>query len=114
MVPWHTFWTRSMHIGNGAPEVISRRLQLMAAPWPWPATTVLESQRMVWEKMLAGSQAWWSTWFALWPTLLQPWSATTWRPNQRHTTQWVRTANQALLPYSSTVNANVKRLRRVR
>ncbi|WKB52631.1 hypothetical protein [Eleftheria terrae] len=111
MVPWYTFWTRSMDIATGAPEVITRRLTMMNAPWPWPMATVLESQRMVWEKTLAASQAWWSTWFAMWPHLMQS-PQTLMRPTLHHTGHLVRTANQALLPYSRTVKSNVKRLRK--
>ncbi|MCW7538203.1 hypothetical protein OOT46_10120 [Aquabacterium sp. A7-Y] len=113
MAPWYTFWTRSMDIAWGAPQVITKRLTMMNAPWPWPAATVLESQRMVWEKTLAASQAWWSTWLAMWPHLMQA-PDKLWRPSARNTQHWVRTANRAMLPYSSTVNANVKRLGKAR
>lgn len=114
MTPWYTFWTRSAQIATGSPEVIAHRLTLMSQPWPWPAATVVESQRMVTEKMLAASEMWWAGCMAMWTggvASARPgasWHAT------RTTNQMVRAANKAMRPYSVAVNANVKRLRQQR
>lgn len=113
MIPWLTFWNRSADIAMGAPEVIHRRLTLMGQPGPWPITTVLESQLMVWEKMMAAWQASFTLYATLWPKLWMGGSALS-GTQLRATRDAVRLANKVMLPYSTTVNANVKRLRRTR
>jgi hypothetical protein len=113
MIPWLTFWTRSADIAMGAPEVIHRRLTLMGQPGPWPLTTVIESQVMVWEKMMAAWQAGLTIYTAMWPRLWTGGQAFS-GSQLRATRDAVRLANKVMLPYSTTVNANVKRLRKPR
>lgn len=113
MIPWLTFWTRSADIATGAPEVIHRRLTMMGQPGPWPIATVLESQLMVWEKMMAAWQASLSIYTTLLPGLWAGGRALS-GSHARTTRDAVRLANKVMLPYSTTVNANVKRLRKKR
>ncbi|HWP18186.1 MAG TPA: hypothetical protein VNO84_03590 [Burkholderiaceae bacterium] len=114
MPPWITLWTRSLEIAFGAPEVIARRLQMMYAPSPWTLETWLESQRMVWEKGFAAWRAWTTLWFGVWPRSLprwdQPLASGKW--SQRWHEDTARTWHQALKPYSTTVRANARRLRK--
>lgn len=108
MPPWFTFWTHVADIAFGTPEVMHRRLSMMGQPGLWPLATVLESQRMVWEKALAAWQTGVGLCTAAWPAL---WLGAA-RPQA--TLEAVRLANRAMLPYSRAVNANVRRLRKAR
>ena len=57
---WIHLWTRTMDISVGAPEVISRRLQLMQPQSLWAPKTVFEMQGMVLEKAMAALESGWA------------------------------------------------------
>lgn len=122
MTSLNTLWTRYMDIALGAPEVIARRLTWFGEPSPWTPERMWEAQLMVWEKAAAASRAWWSMYAAsipvmAWPPagLLNPQrTGVAVREAQRHGRRMTQTASQVLQPYSSTVNKNVKRLRKRR
>lgn len=107
--PWLKLWNRSTQIAVGAPEVVAHRLHLFCAPWPWTPSTVIESQQMVWEKMLTAGEMWWTLWMGVWsPAALlgsRGWDGR-YHPHALHA------MHRALEPVSSRVNANVRRLRR--
>jgi hypothetical protein len=114
--PWISLWTRTMDISVGAPEVISRRLQLMQPHTLCAPGTLFEMHGMVMEKALAAFESGWALYRAGLQTFTWPavGSSLWWAPaHQRRLSQHaLRSANQALAPLSRRVNANVKRLRR--
>jgi hypothetical protein len=105
-----------MDISVGAPEVISRRLQLMQPHTLWSPANLLEVQRMVAEKMMALAESNWAIWRAAWAMAAWPLAGTSawWTPThqQRMARHALRATDRALAPLSRRVNANVKRLRR--
>jgi hypothetical protein len=112
---WIHLWTRTMDISVGAPEVISRRLQLMQPQSLWAPKTVFEMQGMVLEKAMAALESGWALYRSGLQTFAWPafGSALWWAPaHQRRLSQHaLRSANRALAPLSRRVKANVKRLR---
>lgn len=101
--PWLRLWTQWADLAQGAPEVIQRRLSMIARQ-PLAPQTLVESQRMVLEKMVAAGEAWWALW--------QGAAAVGVRPRRGAGGHAVAVASRALQPASRRVKANVKRLRR--
>ncbi len=105
------WWTPWVEIGLGAPEVIARRLDLMARR-PLAPQTWAESQRMVLEKMAAAGAAWWALWRGAasmpWPT----WTTHGPRPPRDAARRAASVASRVAKPASRRVRANVARLRR--
>jgi hypothetical protein len=116
MSAWFSLWKRSLDVAAGAPEVIAHRSRSLHRT-PWAADTLLESNRMVAEKMAAANEAWWSLWrdsLALGLPRL-PWPPTgAWLPpfDGASQTRALRAADRALKPYARRVAANKARLRR--
>lgn len=118
----NTLWTRYMDIALSAPEVIARRLTWFGEPSPWTPDRMWEAQLMVWEKANAASRAWWSMYAASLPRMPWPPAGILGPPRpsavakavERTARQATRATSRALQPYSSTVNKNVKRLRKRR
>lgn len=114
----NTLWSRYMDIAIGAPEVIARRLTWLGEPSPWTPDKMWEAQLMVWEKATAASRAWWAMYAASMPHLPWPPAGVLSRPEasaqatRRSARKATQMASQALQPYSSAVNRNVKRLRK--
>ena len=116
MSAWFQLWKRSLDVAAGAPEVIAHRTRAMHRA-PWASDTLIESNRMVAEKMAAAGEAWWSLWrdsFALrWPGMPWPPAGVWLRPlNDASHEQAVRAADRALKPIARRVRANQARLRR--
>ena len=116
MSAWFQLWKRSLDVAAGAPEVIAHRAGALHRS-PWSAGTLAESNRVVWEKLAAANESWWSLCrdsFALrWPGM--PWPpAGVWLPpvDAESSTRAARAADRALKPIAKRVRANKARLRR--
>ncbi len=114
MSAWFSLWKRSLDIAGGAPEVIAHRTEALRRT-PWATDTLIESNRMVAEKLAAANEAWWSMWRDSlrlgWPAM--PWPpAGVWLPPRASHAHAVQSANRALKPYAKRVRANQSRLRR--
>lgn len=116
MSAWFSLWKRSLDVAAGAPEVIAHRSRALHQE-PWALQTMIESNRMVAEKVVAAQQAWWSLWrdslSLRWPPLQWP-PAGQWLPrlDASHQVHALRSAERALRPVARRVKANQARLRR--
>ena len=116
MNSWHTAWNRTMEIAVGAPQVISHRVGMMLHPAAWSPTTAAELQQMVAEKVQAATESW----AVLCQAALSPIPLTTtsmgwWGAGYPESVadHAASVMNQALLPVSRCVNANVDRLNKI-
>lgn len=64
--PWIDFWKSSTQLAVGIPQEIQQRLDLFDASWPGIPSSVIESQQMVWERMLTAGEMWWTLWMGAW------------------------------------------------
>jgi hypothetical protein len=115
MSAWFGLWKRSLDVAAGAPEVIAHRTGAMHRT-PWAPDTLAESNRMVWEKVAAVNESWWSMWrdsFALrWPRMSWPPAGMLPPFGAASQARAVRAADRALKPIAKRVRANKARLRR--
>lgn len=100
--PWFKLWSQSFEIASGAPEVIRKRLTMFQAA-PQSPQSLIESNRMVVEKMAAMNESMWSLWR---DSMSMRWPGP---PSARFTP--ARAAAKALKPISTRVRANRKRLK---
>ncbi|HXD06804.1 MAG TPA: hypothetical protein VN680_12175 [Burkholderiaceae bacterium] len=100
--PLFQLWSQWLDLSVGAPIVISRRLDLFHRS-PFEPQTIIESQRMVWEKAMAFSEMWWSLWRVGWP-------AGSFLPVLKPRRGSIHLANRSLKPITRRVRANVRRL----
>lgn len=118
MKHWQRYLTHHWDIATHAPQVITHRLTQMAHQ-PTASKTVVESQRMVFEKLAAANESWLAYWSSLhkvarWPVMpttlhsLSP--AKAHAQAQRAAVQTLRAAGLVLQPVSRRVKANSKRL----
>jgi hypothetical protein len=115
---WQRYLTHHWDIATHAPQVITHRLTQMAHK-PAASKTLVESQRMVWEKWAAANESWLAFWTSMhksarWPVPghpMRPMSpAKVHAQAQRAAVQTLRAAGLALHPVSRRVKANSKRL----
>jgi hypothetical protein len=104
--PWPRLWQQWAELGVGAPEVVARRLDLMARQ-PLSPRTLAESQRMVVEKMAAAGEAWWQWWLGA--AALSPRAGAT---PAATAGKAAALASRMVQPARKRVRANVARLRR--
>lgn len=109
--PWMTLWTQWAELGAGAPEVIARRLDAIARA-PLAPRTLVESQRMVLEKMAAASEAWWQLWTGATALGVPTWTAAGPKPRRGTAREAAALATRVVRPAHKRVRANVARLRR--
>lgn len=106
-------WLQNLQICTEAPQVINQRLSLFSQPW-WSAATLIEYQRMYWEKV-AAMQEMGATWCLFLGSLQQYSQLWDVRRPYRYQ-QWlhdsVSTANRSLYPFSRRVHANKRRLQK--
>jgi hypothetical protein len=116
--PWLELWKRSFDLSTRAPEVVAHRLRALQRT-PWAPATLIESNVMVWEKIAAMQESWWSLWRDAtafrWPaTRMKPTATNLWLlpfSTAPHS-HVARSASRALQPLARRVNANRTRLRR--
>lgn len=111
--PWATLWTQWADLGLGAPEVVARRLGMIARQ-PFAPHTLAESQRMVLEKVAAASEAWWQLWLGAAALGLPVWTATGPGPRRGAARRAATIASRVVQPARKRVRANVARLRKTR
>lgn len=106
--PWIDFWKSSAQIALGTPQLIQHRLDLFGASWPCSPSTLIESQQMMWEKVLTAGEMWWTLWMGAWsPAALM--GTRGWDGQQHAALRVVPTPSQ---PESPRDDAQVRRLRR--
>lgn len=117
MASWFDLWKRWTDIAVGAPQVVSHRLGMLHGA-PLAPATIVEANTMVFEKMAAANEVWWSLWSdsmrVRWPVLPSAASRNLWwgpldAISPHHA---VRAAHRALAPVSRRVKANNARLGR--
>jgi hypothetical protein len=115
---WQRYLTHHWDIATHAPQVITHRLTQMAHK-PTASKTLVESQRMVWEKWAAANESWLAFWTSMHKSARWPVPGHPMRPMrpakvhaqaQRAAVQTLRAAGLALHPVSRRVKANSKRL----
>lgn len=111
--PWVTLWTQWADLGLGAPEVVARRLEMIARR-PLAPSTLAESQRMVLEKVAAAGEAWWQLWLGAAALGLPAWTVAGPAPRRGAARRAATIASRVVQPARKRVRANVARLRKAR
>lgn len=98
-----SIWKQWMDIASQSPNIMQKRIELMSTS-PWSLGTWIETQQMVWEKWLAGTESL-QTMYQLHPMFNM---RTGGSPSVN---QQLRVINRAMKPVSSRVRGNAKRLK---